>query len=69
MQQPNEWTLAEAAAYNGVSVRTVQRWIQQGHLTSRSEPNLRGRPRQYVNAAEAAKVGGKMFQRNLDTRY
>lgn len=54
-QQPEEWTLEQAANFEDCHVETVRRWIREGSLTARSDyDRATGRRIRYVNAADAS---------------
>lgn len=68
MQQPTEWTIAQAALYEGVTERTVRRWIQDG-LISRSERDPHsGRQVRYIDAKTAGEWAAAARRRHADSK-
>ena len=56
-----EWlSVAETAAFLGISTRTIRRWIHQGKLDAELQPGRHGP--QYAIAREAAEALGRRDQ-------
>lgn len=68
MQQPTEWTIAQAALYEGVTVQTVRRWIQDG-LEHRTERNpITGRQVRYIDAKTTGEWAAAARRRHAATK-
>lgn len=65
-RQIDEWTLKEAAEYEGCSLESVRRWIRNGDLSYRAEYNpITRQVIRYVNMREVMKCASIMRRNSL----